>query len=125
MKFILQLFTWWNGQTMGTRFYTWRRGERIGEDSSGNIYYRDRKGTRRWVIYNGLADASRVPPEWHGWLHYTVDTPPSENLVLKPWQKPHRPNMTGTPQAHRPASSILNPKAEAQKPKDYQAWSPK
>jgi NADH:ubiquinone oxidoreductase subunit len=23
---------------------------------------------RRWVIYNGYADASKVPPGWRGWL---------------------------------------------------------
>ena len=73
-QFITQFFTWWNGQTLGTRFHTWRFGEFVGEDEFGNRYYR-RKGhvidsnmgdERRWVIYNGLADLSRVPPGWRG-----------------------------------------------------------
>ncbi|HET7716433.1 MAG TPA: NADH:ubiquinone oxidoreductase subunit NDUFA12, partial [Bauldia sp.] len=25
-RFLLQFFTWWNGQTLGTRFFTWRKG---------------------------------------------------------------------------------------------------
>ncbi|HUS97083.1 MAG TPA: NADH-ubiquinone oxidoreductase subunit NDUFA12 family protein, partial [Hyphomicrobiaceae bacterium] len=80
---------------------------------------------RRWVIYTDLADASKVPPEWHGWLHYTVDTPPTdEDYTAKPWQKPHRMNLTGTSAAYRPDGSILTP---AQRPKatgDYTAWRP-
>jgi hypothetical protein len=67
--FLLQFFTWWNGQTLGTRFGTWRHGEKVGEDEFGNVYYRSRGGKadaalgheRRWVIYNGLAEASSVP----------------------------------------------------------------
>lgn len=125
MKFLLEFFTWWNGQTLGTRFFTWRKGERVGEDGFGNVYYRERQGRRRWVIYNGLADASRVPPDWHGWLHYTVDTPPTEeNYTPREWQKPHRPNMTGTPQAYRPAGSILTPASRPDATGDYEAWRP-
>ena len=76
-KFLLQFFTWWNGQTLGTRFHTWRKGTRVGEDEFGNIYYeggKDSEGrTRRWVIYNGISDASLVPAGWHGWPHHRVD----------------------------------------------------
>jgi len=85
-QFFLKLFTWWNGQTFGTQLWTWRFGELVGEDEQGNRYYRT-KGRkidpslgfeRRWVIYNGYAEASRVPPSWHGWLHHTVDVAPTE-----------------------------------------------
>ena len=80
---------------------------------------------RRWVVYNGIAEASRVPPTWHGWLHHTVDVPSAhEKLTPRPWWKPHRPNLTGTPGAHRPTGSTL---AQGRRPKatgDYKAWSP-
>ena len=56
-EFLAQFFTWWNGQTLGTRFHTWRVGKRVGEDEFGNVYYEggtDSEGrTRRWVIYDG------------------------------------------------------------------------
>lgn len=124
-RFLLQLFTWWNGQTPGTRFFTWRKGLRVGEDAAGNIYYRERNGRRRWVIYNGLAEPSTVPPEWHAWLHYTVDTPPSEqDYTPREWQKPHMPNMTGTAGAYRPRGSILTPESRPRVTGDYDAWSP-
>src|SRR6187551_2800364 len=69
-EFVIQFFTWWNGQTLGTRFFTWRSGGFVGEDELGNRYYRARGHVidpsmgpeRRWVVYNGLADLSRVPP---------------------------------------------------------------
>ena len=120
-----ELFTWWNGQTLGTRLFTWRKGELVGTDSFGNRYYRERRGERRWVIYNGPAEASRVPPEWHGWLHHIVDHPPDDEAVADhPWQLPHRPNMTGTPQAYRPPGSTLRSGRRAGATGDYDAWSP-
>ncbi len=130
MSFWKQFFTWWNGQTLGTRFYTWRKGERVGEDQFGNIYYRSPSALpesipeRRWVIYNGYAEGSAVPPGWHGWLHHRVDTPPSkETYTPHTWEAPHHPNYTGTAQAYRPPGSILTAKPAHVKP-DYEAWQP-
>ena len=80
MSLISDIFTWWNGATLGTKLFTRRHGRLVGEDEWGNTYYEQREGKgplgkpRRWVIYNGVAEASKVPPEWHAWLHYTVDT---------------------------------------------------
>lgn len=126
---LLQIFTWWNGQTLGTRFHTWRKGRKVGQDQFGNIYYEggtDSEGrTRRWVIYNGLAEASSIPPGWHGWMHHRVATPPSaENYASRDWEKPHIPNMTGTAKAYRPRGSVLG---HAERPRvtgDYDAWTP-
>lgn len=131
--FISELFIWWQGQTMGTRFWTWRHGERVGTDEFGNVYYRTRGGRRdktlgferRWVIYNGYAEASNVPPGWYGWLHHTVDTPPTqEDYRARAWEKGHEPNYTGTIEAYRPPGSAVN---GGQRPKvsaDYEAWTP-
>src|SRR5213595_834554 len=131
--FLLKLFTWWNGQTFGTQLWTWRFGELVGQDEQGNRYYRTRGGKidptlgfqRRWVIYNGYAEASRVPPSWHGWLHHTVDLAPTEETYQPhPWEKPHVPNLTGTPAAYRPSGSTL---ASGRRPKatgDYQPCTP-
>lgn len=128
-QFFLQIFTWWNGQTVGTRFFTWRKGERVGSDSFGNVYYRaDVKplGERRWVIYPGVTDPSSVPAEWHGWLHHSVDVVPVDgDYTAREWQKPHLPNPTGTPQAHRPSGSILGHGERPRATGDYDAWSPK
>ncbi len=125
MSLIKQIFTWWNGQTLGTRFHTWRKGERVGEDVFGNIYYRERNGKRRWVIYNGLAEPSMVPAEWHGWLHYTVDALPSEqDFQPREWHKQHRPNMTGTSAAYRPEGSLLKGADRPAATGDYEAWRP-
>jgi NADH:ubiquinone oxidoreductase subunit len=132
-QFLLQIFTWWNGQTMGTRFYTWRKGERVGQDEAGNIYYRSKAGKvdaalgtdRRWVVYNGEADGSKVPSGWRGWMNHTVDTPPSEeNYQPREWQLPHQANMTGTPQAWRPQGSTLASGVRPKATGDYQAWKP-
>jgi NADH:ubiquinone oxidoreductase subunit len=122
-QFWIQFFTWWNGQTLGTRFYTWRHGELVGEDESGNRYYRQRGGPRRWVIYNGDAEASRIPSGWHAWMHHRVDEPPG-SYQAREWEKPHQPNLTGTVQAYRPPGSILGRKPHTPGEPDYEAWRP-
>ncbi|GHE03509.1 NADH:ubiquinone oxidoreductase subunit NDUFA12 [Allgaiera indica] len=123
MDFLKRLVTWWNSQTMGTQLFTWRKGQKVGEDGEGNVFYQTADGKRRWVIYNGEAEASRIPPEWHGWLHHTWDQPPTETPVLrKPWEKPHQENLTGTPLAYVPPGSLRRPQPAQRS--DYEAWRP-
>ncbi|WP_298256751.1 NADH:ubiquinone oxidoreductase subunit NDUFA12 [uncultured Litoreibacter sp.] len=120
---LLRAVTWWNGQTLNTQLFTWRKGLKVGEDDAGNCFYKTADGKRRWVVYNGEAEASRVGPDWHGWLHHTWDEPPTDApLARKSWEKPHLPNLTGTAQAYAPQGSLRQaaPKARA----DYEAWSP-
>lgn len=115
--------TWWHGSTLNTQLFTWRKGERVGEDSQGNVFYQTADKKRRWVIYNGEAEASRVDPDWHGWLHWTWDEPPTERpLPHKEWEQPHQKNLTGTASAYAPAGSIR--RAEPVDRADYEAWSP-
>ena len=123
MKFLLRFVTWWNYSTLNTAFFTWRQGVKVGEDDQGNIFYRSRDGKKRWVIYNGESEASRISPDWHGWLHHTWDELPSERpLLRKDWEKPHQENLTGTALAYAPKGSIRrqNPQPRT----DYEAWTP-
>lgn len=125
MSFLSQIFTWWNGQTLGTRFYTARKGELVGEDEQGNKYYRSRDGKRRWVIYSGVCEASAVSPDWHGWLHHTFDQPPEGgHLPRKAWEKDHKPNLTGTGEAYHPPGSVLTAATRPRAGGDYEAWQP-
>ena len=125
MSLFQELFTWWNGQTLGTRLYTARAGVFVGEDEIGNRYYQTRDGVRRWVIYEGEAEASKISPDWHGWLHHTYQEPPTKApLPKKAWEKPHRPNMTGTEGAYRPDGSLLTPASRPKATGDYEAWTP-
>lgn len=124
MNLLLKILTWWNGATIGTALFTRRKGKRVGEDANGNVFYQTADGSRRWVIYKGEAEASQVSPEWHGWLHFTWQQPPTEApLERKPWEKAHVPNMTGTALAYRPPGSILAPAGPKVQP-DYEAWTP-
>jgi NADH:ubiquinone oxidoreductase subunit len=131
--FLLKLFTWWNGSTFGMDLFTRRKGEKVGEDQDGNVYYRSRNGEkdralgheRRWVIYRGEAEASRVPSGWAGWLAFTHDTPPSaETYAPREWEIGHKPNMTGTAGAYRPKGSTLGGGRRQASGADYDAWSP-
>ena len=125
MGIFTELFAWWTGNTYGTRLYTWRKGVLVGDDEFGNRYYRERKGVKRWVIYRDLAEASKVPPDWHGWLHHTVEEPPTEqNYSPRSWQVSHRPNMTGTPDAYRLRGSTLVSGGRPPATGDYEPWRP-
>lgn len=120
---ILRVFTWWDGQTLNTQLFTWRKGVRVGEDDLGNIYYEDRAKSKRWVIFNGEIEASKINPDWHGWLHHTWDEPPTDKpLAHKSWEKPHQENLTGTLAAYAPAGSIR--RAQPADRSDYEAWAP-
>ena len=132
MSILSEIFCWWGGNTWGTRWTISKNGRFVGEDALGNRYYEQTTGVgphgkpRRWVIYrNGLVEATRVPPEWHAWLHHTVDTPPSEAMpTVQPWEKDHQPNMTGTSGAYFPGGSLATPETRARTAADYEAWEP-
>jgi len=129
---LTKIFSWWNGATLGTLFTIAKRGVFIGTDDFGNRYYeaKDAKDSydgrrRRWVTYNGYAEASKVPAEWHGWLRYTFDEPPTRApLPRKAWEKDHLPNLSGTPYAWRPKGSLANGGERAPAAGDYEAWKP-
>ena len=111
---------------LGTLLQTCLCGQEIGHDAFGNRYYHERKTPkgvrqRRWVIYTGEPEASKVPPEWHIWLHHTADAPIPES-ARQAWQKPPIENMTGTPDAWLPPA--LEGKARPKATGDYQAWQP-
>jgi NADH:ubiquinone oxidoreductase subunit len=113
---------------LGTRIFTWLHGRQVGRDAAGNVYYEDKTAragvrTRRWVDYAGPPEATKVPPEWHAWLHYTTDSP-IPMPTAKTWIKPHQPNPTGTPAGYRPAGHDYKGGHRAAATGDYEAWSP-
>ncbi|MEO6040489.1 MAG: NADH:ubiquinone oxidoreductase subunit NDUFA12 [Croceibacterium sp.] len=130
MAILSKLFTWWDGATIGTLLAAARGFEHVGTDAQGNKYYLAKKAgaegrTRRWVIYNGANDASRVPPEWHGWLHGSFDALPESHLPpAKIWEADYSPNATGTADAYRPQGALERGGARARAAADYQAWTP-
>ncbi len=115
--------------TLGTILHTWLHGRFVGRDEFGNRYYEakcQRPGEahkRRWVMYRGIVDASKVPPAWHGWLHYTLAAPLSEARVHG-WQKPHLPNLTGTLGRYLPKGHLSRGGVRAPSTADYQPWRP-
>ena len=130
MGILSKIFTWWDGATVGTLLHSALRGEKVGNDAQGNAYYRAKKPSpdgreRRWVIYSGANDASRVPPEWHGWLHGSFDGVPESNLPPpRVWEADYTPNATGTARAYRPAGALERGGVRAAATGDYEPWSP-
>jgi NADH:ubiquinone oxidoreductase subunit len=128
MSILGKIFTWWNGATLSTSLGL-LRAVRKGEDAAGNVYYEGKAmpdgRLRRSVIYAGANDASRVPPEWFGWLHHQVDDVPDASLPpARRWEKEAKPNLTGTADAYRPAGALEMGGKRAAATGDYEAWSP-
>ena len=125
MKFLAKIFTWWDGATIGTLLHSWRHGEHVGTDAQGNRYYRSRRKSadgreRRWVIYEGANDASRVPSEWHGWLHGAFDDVPESHLPpARIWEADFTPNATGTQGAYLPQGALQRGGRRAAATGDY------
>ncbi|MGE4221374.1 MAG: NADH:ubiquinone oxidoreductase subunit NDUFA12 [Alphaproteobacteria bacterium] len=113
-----------------TRLITLFQGRLVGTDPFGNRYYEERRAPkegrrRRWVVYEGEDEASRVPPEWHAWLHYTVkEVPDNAGRPHRDWQKAHVPNLTGTPGAYRPPGHTLQGGHRDRATGDYEPWTP-
>jgi NADH:ubiquinone oxidoreductase subunit len=114
--------------TIGTRLFTYFRGRPIGSDETGNRYFEEKRArtgqrARRWVMYNGEPEATKVPPEWHAWLHYTTDKPiPLSDRKF--WQKPHQQNLTGTAESYRPPGHDYRGGHRSPATGDYESWTP-
>ncbi|MSO97611.1 MAG: NADH:ubiquinone oxidoreductase subunit NDUFA12 [Rhodospirillaceae bacterium] len=114
--------------SLGNWLHTKFHGEKVGTDDYGNVYYQSKRRRadarfERWVIYKSEPEASKVPAEWHAWLHHTVDEP-----ITTPshaWEKPHLPNLTGTAQAYLPPGHDQRGGQRAKAGGDYVAWTPK
>ena len=103
------------------KIYSYFFAKNVGDDDYGNTYFIDRRRSpanngreRRWVIYRGDVEASKVPPEWNAWLHHVTNEIPRKTRKPK-WIKKHLPNQTGT--AKRLNSKSSNSKI-------YTSWKP-
>ena len=126
MGVLSKIFTWWNGATLGTSLWTRLRGDEAGRDEAGNIYYRSSKDPgRRWVIYAGANDGSRVPPSWQLWLRGTIDDVPDKALPpVRQFQRKPEANLTGTMAAFRPDGALGSGKVRPASTGDYEPWIP-
>lgn len=125
MSFLGKIFTWWDGATVGTALHSWWSGAKVGSDPLGNVYFRGKKNGRRWVIYNGSNDASRIPPDWYAWMHGMIEDVPDKALPpARAFAKPPTGNRTGTAEAYKPSGSLDRGGQREAASGDYQAWTP-
>lgn len=121
--------------TIGTLLFTALFGKKVGVDEFGNKYYHTKAFSknvgmygkeRRWVVFKGKAEASKIPPHWHGWIHYSFDEVPKNSDIKKDyeWQKEHLPNLTGTEYAYLPSGHNLKGGVRDKATGDYEAWKP-
>ena len=119
ISFFKQIFIWWHRQTLGTFIYTLIRCKLIGTDEFGNKYYSNSKG-KRWVVYKSRVESSKIPPEWHLWIHFMTQNAPINNLNKYKWQKKHQENLTGTKNAYKPDGLLSSDSKKNMK--KYETW---
>ena len=113
-----------------TWLFTIMSGKKVGKDEFGNAYFESRKPARdfgrkkRWVLYKGLEEASKIPPQWFSWIHYQCDEAPVSNSKKHPWVKSHTPNLTGTAKAYYPKGHVLSAAKRQKATGDYTSWTP-
>ena len=125
-KLLKFLFTWWNGNTVGTKLYTYLKGKKVGEDYFGNYFYESRDKRNRWCIYSYQSDASKISPEWNSWLRFITNSCPTDEATTYEWQKRFSGNLTGLDGAYKPEILRANKKIEDldRYQSDYKAWKP-
>lgn len=125
---VLDFLAWWKRETLGTALFTWRKGELVGADAYGNRYFQEKNPAgprrRRWVLYRGEVEGSKVPAEWHAWLHHTSDETPADPAPRRGWERPHVANLTGTPSAYRPPGAVARGGRRDRTTGDYEPWRP-
>ena len=119
LSFFKQIFTWWHRQTIGTFILTLFTGKFVGKDEFGNKYYSSSKG-KRWVIYKNKIETSKIPSEWHLWIHFLTKNKPSDDLSKFKWQRKHEENLTGTTKAYKPEGSLASDSKKDMK--RYETW---
>lgn len=133
MGLLKEIFSWWGGNTWGTRLLIWRQGRLVGTDEFGNKYFEQKKKRRsadtrlrRWVTYKNLSEPTQIPPSWHAWLQFTTsELPQSLNYTPHPWEKKHVMNQTGSTRAYRPKGSIVrNDEGSNENRRGYDPWRP-
>ena len=125
-KLLLFFFTWWNGNTVGTKLYTYFNGKKVGEDYFGNHFYESRNKKNRWCIYQYESDASKISPEWNSWLRFITNSCPTDIANTYEWQKPFIGNLTGLDGAYKPEIVRARDRNEDLNihQSDYIAWKP-
>ena len=72
------------------------------------------------LVYKNNIEASKIPPEWHLWIHHLIKNIPTENKKKFSWQKRHVENLTGSKEAYRPAGSLIS--KEKKNMRKYETW---
>lgn len=99
----------------------------VGVDEYGNEYFVSNRITstgrkKRYVLYKGIKDGSKVPAVWHAWLHYSIDDISLEETFKKyKWQTRHIQNLTGSSRGDMPSNfNSVAPQSTA----TYSRWKP-
>ena len=75
-------------------------GEKVGEDEYGNQFFelkqKDYLGRKkRYCLYHGSVEASKISPEWHPFMHYQIDAKDvCQTFKQYKWQKSYVPDVT-------------------------------
>lgn len=123
-----------DGNLFAQLFCQGPNGTLVGTDYNGNKYYENRElgyERARWVVYAekdlgtpySKYNPTSIPPEWHGWVNYINDFPPTTYDYKKPiYAIEASATKTGSPQAYQPKGAWANPAKRNWR--KFEAWTP-
>jgi NADH:ubiquinone oxidoreductase subunit len=105
------------------------KGKEVGHDEFGNRYFEMRQAdywgkNRRICIYNGNPEATKIPAEWHGWMHYKYNFETVKKLENKYiWQSKHIPLISDV--LDKVTARLKGTRTQRQKEqRRYDSWKP-
>ena len=96
--------------SIGTLLYSFFFGIKVGEDKSGNRFFRHKKNKKkRWVLYNKIVEPTNLEVKWQVWLtDINNHVEPVQIVKEFKWQKKIEANKTGTALSYHPRKNIKN-----------------
>ncbi len=118
------------------KIYLFLFATKVGEDEYGNSFFelkrKDYLGRKkRYCLYNGVVEASKISPEWHPFMHYQIDVDEVKKTFKQyKWQKPATPITTLSKDKYLPKNHILNAQKKSDKKNttnsiQTKTWEPK
>jgi NADH:ubiquinone oxidoreductase subunit len=95
------------------RIYLHFFATKVGSDEYGNQFFElktsDYLGRKkRYCLYNGYVEASKISPEWHPFMHYQIEAKAVKKTFKQyKWQKPFVPDTTLSGSKFLPKNHLL------------------
>lgn len=124
MWFFKALLTWWNSKTIGTAWYTYRKGEKVGKTSKAMSTIRNATASAAGLSMMAILKPPACRRNGTAGCTTPVTCRPQRVSATQKLEKPHLANQTGSLNAYFPPGSLNSGGQRPAVTGDYEAWQP-